>query len=68
MRARQFSSSSVYSSEVDEESVRQAHANIVAGALQTIALRFAGTADPAAVAVVTHYLYHFRSLRAVGCQ
>lgn len=40
------------SSVVDRQSVRQAHANIIAGACLCLGLRYAGTADERARATV----------------
>eukprot|EP00516_Mucochytrium_quahogii_P003269 CAMPEP_0203751382 /NCGR_PEP_ID=MMETSP0098-20131031/5463_1 /ASSEMBLY_ACC=CAM_ASM_000208 /TAXON_ID=96639 /ORGANISM=" , Strain NY0313808BC1" /LENGTH=2329 /DNA_ID=CAMNT_0050641079 /DNA_START=277 /DNA_END=7263 /DNA_ORIENTATION=+ len=48
---------------VDEQGVRQAHANIIAGACFSIGLRFVGTASVAAQRVLVKYLRHFLVLR-----
>jgi len=48
---------------VDEQSVKQAHANIVAGACFAIGLRFVGTATMQARNVLMHFVGHFIDLR-----
>jgi len=48
---------------VDEQAIRLAHANIVAGACMSIGLRFTGTACRPAQQVLIKYLKHFVRLR-----
>jgi len=48
---------------VDETAVRQAHANIVAGACFSIGLRFVGTGLSSAKQLLTKYVRHFAEMR-----
>jgi anaphase-promoting complex subunit 1 len=57
------SAASDYSPEIDAQTIRQAHANIVAGACLAIGLRFAGSAHLKAHQVLLHFVGHFRWLR-----
>ncbi len=46
------------------QAIRQSYCNIIAGACLSIALRYAGTANPAARDVVLHYVGWFADLRS----
>ena len=48
---------------IDKQLIKQAYCNIVAGACFALGLRFAGTADAAACALVTKYTQQFQQLR-----
>ncbi|CAN0229608.1 unnamed protein product, partial [Scytosiphon promiscuus] len=48
---------------VDRQTIRQAHANIIAGGCLCLGLRFAGTADERARATVLGRVRHFKALR-----
>ncbi|KAL3666576.1 hypothetical protein V7S43_008203 [Phytophthora oleae] len=48
----------------DLHSICEAYANIIAGAVLSIGLRFAGTENPSARATLRKYVLHFRELRA----
>ena len=49
--------------DLDHEALRQAHANIIAGACLAIGLRFAGTANKHAQDLLMHYIHYFAKAR-----
>ena len=51
---------------VDWDLVRQAHANIIAGACSALGYRYAGTADAVAVRTIILWLHRFMAMRACG--
>jgi anaphase-promoting complex subunit 1 len=48
---------------IDKQSIRQSHANIIAGGCLALGLRFASTAEEGAVTTIMACLHHFRRLR-----
>jgi anaphase-promoting complex subunit 1 len=57
------SKQSALQSAVDWSTIRQTHANIIAGGCFAIGLRYAGTGCSMAAGTLRHFLMHFRALR-----
>ena len=52
--------------DIDYLAIRQSYCNIIAGACLSLGMRYAGSANPHAHAVVAHFLAELRQLRGGG--